>query len=183
MFRPLNRRAIHVCVLLGYTFSNGLFAADPVRAVLTQRPDRSDAPGITLKEQSGKSIDLKSYKGKVVLVDFWATWCGGCKQELPWFQEFAVKYGRRGFSVLAVSVDEEGWPVVRRFVDPLKLRFKVVIDDTDTAKRYDLKEMPAAFLIDRNGRVATKYIGLVDRADLEANIRTLLSERETKRKR
>lgn len=183
MFRTLNRLAIHFAVLLGYVFGNALFAADPVRAVLTQRPDRIDAPGIALKAELGKIIHLKSYKGRVVLVDFWATWCGGCKQELPWFQEFAIKYGRRGFSVLAVSVDEEGWPVVKRFVDPLRLRFKVVIDDSGTAKRYGLKEMPAAFLIDRDGRVAAKYIGLVDHADLEANIRTLLSEREIKRKR
>jgi thiol-disulfide isomerase/thioredoxin len=159
-----------------------LHAADPTRAALVAADDRRAAEVIQLKDASGKVIDLASHRGQVVLVDFWATWCGGCKEELPWFQQFSDKYRRKGFSVLAVSVDEEGWSVVRRFVAPLGLTLKIVHDDTDTAKRYDLKELPAAFLVDRQGRVAAKYVGLVDRADIESNIRTLLSERAPKRK-
>ena len=65
-----------------------VIAADPVRAVLTPRSERPAAPAISVKDRAGKSISLISYRGNVILVDFWATWCGGCKQELPWFQEF-----------------------------------------------------------------------------------------------
>ncbi len=158
-------------------------AADPVRAVLLAPEERSAAEVIRLKDASGKVVDLASFRGQVVLVDFWATWCGGCKEELPWFQQYSDRFRRKGFTVLAVSVDEGGWPVVRRFIDPLGLSFKIVHDDTGTARRYSLKELPAAFLVDRHGRVAAKYLGLVDRAGLESNIRILLSERAPKRKR
>lgn len=160
-----------------------LHAADPVRAALVEPHERRAAEAIQLKDGAGKIIDLATHRGQVVLVDFWATWCGGCKEELPWFQQFSDKYRRKGFSVLAVSVDEGGWPAVKTFVAPLGLTLKIVHDDADTAKRYDLKEVPAAFLVDRQGRVAAKYLGLVDRADMESNIRILLSERAPKRKR
>jgi thiol-disulfide isomerase/thioredoxin len=132
---------------------------------------------IKLKDHSGRTVDLSSYRGHVVLVDFWATWCGGCKQELPWFQEFETKYGDRKFGVVAVSMDQEGWGVVKPFIESLKIGFKVVLDDGDTSRRYSFKEMPAAFLIDHNGRLAAKYIGLVDRENIESNIRLLLAER------
>ena len=72
---------------------------------------------------------------------------------------------------------------MRKFVAPLGLTLKIVHDDTDTAKRYDLKELPAAFLIDRQGRVAAKYLGLIDRADMESNIKILLSERAPKQRK
>ncbi len=173
---------IHSLVRLGLLASLSLHAADPVRAVLIPTAERRPAEAIQLKDGAGNLVALQSYRGQVVLVDFWATWCGGCKQELPWFQQFATTYHRKGFSVLAVSVDEEGWPVIKPFVDPLKLSFQVVLDDTGTAKRYNLAELPAAFLIDRHGRVAAKYLGLVDRFDIESNIRALLSERRPKRK-
>lgn len=169
--------------LLAYALGGPLYGADPVRAALTRLQERTEALAITLKDGTGKTIDLKSFQGGVVLVDFWATWCGGCKEELPWFQQFAAKYKRKGFSVLAVSVDEEGWPVVRRFVDPLKLSFHIVLDDSDTAKRFGLKELPAALLIDRSGRIAAKYLGLVDRSNVESNIQKLLSERGRKQKK
>lgn len=174
---------IPTLVRVGLLASFSLHAADPVRAILIPAAERRLAEAIQLKDDSGKPVSLASHLGQVVLVDFWATWCGGCKEELPWFQQFAVKYQRKGFRVLAVSVDEEGWPVVRRFVEPLKLRLQVVHDDSDTAKRYQLRELPAAFLVDRQGRVAAKYIGLVDRSDMEWNIRALLSERGSKRRK
>lgn len=155
-----------------------LYGADPVRAILSPKAERRVAEPIKLSDSTGKLIDLASYRGHVVLVDFWATWCGGCKQELPWFQEFHAKYTDRRFSVVAVSMDEEGWAVVTPFLKPLKLSLRMVMDDGATSQRYGFKEMPAAFLIDRQGRLAARYIGLVDRSDIETNIKLLLSERQ-----
>jgi thiol-disulfide isomerase/thioredoxin len=167
-----------VCGLLG---TLALHAGEPVRAVLIPASERRPAEVIRLEDRSGRPLDLASRRGQVVLVDFWATWCGGCKEELPWFEHFDAQYRRKGFSVLAVSVDEDGWPVVNRFVDPMKLRMEIVLDGAGVAQRYGVKEMPAAFLIDRSGRVAATYVGLVERGNMESNIRALLSERRPTR--
>ena len=74
---------------------------------------QKNAPNFTLKDSDGKTVSLSDYKGKVVLLNFWATWCGPCKVEIPWFVEFEQKYKDRGFAVLGVSMDEEGWDVVK----------------------------------------------------------------------
>jgi thiol-disulfide isomerase/thioredoxin len=169
---------VRAVVLTSLSMAGGhLVAADPVRATLIPSAERRTAEMIKLKDASGKTVDLASYRGHVVLVDFWATWCGGCKQELPWFQEFETKYGDRRFGVIAVSMNHEGWGVVKPFIESLKIGYKVVLDDGDTSKRYSFKEMPAAFLIDREGRLAAKYIGVVDRDNIESNIRLLLAEK------
>ena len=168
-------------VLLVASCAEPVLAADPVRAALAPSAERRPAPDVTVKDESGRTVGLRSYRGKVILVDFWATWCGGCKQELPWFQEFQSKFGRKNFAVVAVSMDDEGWKAVKPYVESLKLGIKVALDDGATSKRYDLKEMPAAFLIDRDGRLAAKYIGMVDQADMNSNIRALLAERRSQR--
>jgi peroxiredoxin len=157
-----------------------LSAAEPVKAQLTRPEQRSAAPDIKLKDRHGRVVDLQSLRGEVVLLDFWATWCGGCKQELPWFQEFHTKYRARKFSVVAISMDSDGRQVVQPFVERLGLHFAILLDDGDASKRYNVQSMPAAFLIDRDGRVAARYVGLVDRTNLEDNIKSVLAERRRK---
>lgn len=168
------RTTLKALVLFGLAFR--LTAADPVKAQLIAPGQRAAAPSMKLKDRKGALVDLQSLTGKAVLLDFWATYCGGCKKELPWFQEFYAKYGPHNFAVVAVSMDE-GWPAVQKFVDPLGINFTIVLDDGDVSTRYNLREMPAAFLIDRKGRVAAKYVGLVDRGNLEGNIRSVLAEK------
>jgi peroxiredoxin len=120
--------------------------------------ERKEVPELRLKDQSGRVVDLSEYRGEVVLVSYWATWCRLCRQELPWFEEFEVRHNSKGFTAIAVSTDEEGWKTVKPFLDPVKVSFKVVLDDGETSKRYRLDVMSADFLIDRNGRLAAKYI-------------------------
>jgi peroxiredoxin len=172
--------ACRCLALLVASYAGPLLAADAARAALVARAERRPAPGVTAKDDSGRTVGLQSYRGKVLLLDFWATWCGGCKQELPWFHEFQEKFGKKSFAVAAVSMDEEGWSAAKPYVESLKLGIRVALDDGATSKRYALKEMPAAFLIDRDGRLAGKYIGVVDREDMDANIRALLAERRSK---
>jgi peroxiredoxin len=151
--------------------STGVRAAEPVKAV----SDRKPAPDFTLKDADGKTVHLSDYKGKVVLLDFFATWCGPCKIEIPWFMDFERKHRDRGFSVLGVSMDDEGWEVVKPFLADLGVNYRVVIGNDFTAQAYGgVDALPTAFLIDREGRIAAVHIGLAGRKDFEDGIEKLL---------
>jgi peroxiredoxin len=151
--------------------SSGMRAAEPVKS----EKDRHPAPDFTLKDADGKTVRLSDYKGKVVLLDFFATWCGPCKIEIPWFMEFERKNKDRGFSVLGVSMDDEGWEVVKPFLQDLGVNYRVVIGNDMTAQSYGgVEALPTAFLIDREGRIAAVHIGLAGRKDFEDGIEKLL---------
>ena len=157
--------------------SNAAEGVRAVRAVLKSEKDRKPAPKFDLKDASGKSVKVSDYRGKVLLLNFWATWCGGCKVEIPWFQEFETSLGPRQFAVVGVSVDEEGWAAVKPYVEKTRVTYRMVLADKSTPEGYAVTSMPATFIIDRKGRIAATYIGLVDRSDIEANIKTVLAKR------
>ena len=149
-----------------------------IRAALYPEKARKAAPGFALQDATGKTVKIEDYRGKVILLDFWATWCTGCKKEIPWFSEFQTTYGEKGFVVVGVSLDEDGWKVLRPFLDEHKVPYQMLLGDDPTAKRYGIGNLPDTFLIDRQGRVAAAYKeGLVDRDNVEANIKVLLATR------
>ena len=146
-------------------------AANPVKA----EPDRRPAPEFALKDADGKTVHLADYKGKVVLLDFFATWCGPCKVEIPWFMEMERKNKDRGLAVLGVSMDDEGWEVVKPFLASLGVNYRVVIGNDSTAQLYGgVDALPTTFLIDRNGKIAAIHIGLASKKDFDDGIETLL---------
>jgi len=148
-----------------------------VRAPLQSASDRKPAPNFALQDASGKTVQLKDYRGKVVLLDFWATWCTGCKKEIPWFSVFQRTYAKKRLSVIGVSLDEGGWRVVKPFLADTEVPYRILLGDDSTAQRFGITNLPDTFLIDRQGRVAAVYrAGLVDKDDVESNIRVLLSE-------
>jgi len=100
----------------------GIVLLAGVSAAITPRAARKAAPGFTLQDSNGASIRLTDYKGRVVLLDFWATTCGGCKVEIPWFIEFANRFKDSGLAVIGVALDEAGWKVVKPFVKEKKRR-------------------------------------------------------------
>jgi peroxiredoxin len=152
-------------------------AADPP-PVLHPVHDRKAAPAFALQDASGKTLKLDDFHGKVVLLDFWATWCTGCKMEIPWFEAFQSAYNAKGFAVVGVSLDEDGWKVLRPFLEQHKIPYTMLLGDDPMSKRYGIANLPDTFLIDRRGRVAALYKeGLVDKDNVEANIKTLLAER------
>ena len=144
---------------------------------------RTPAPEFSLTDANGKPVDLAQLKGKVVLLDFWATWCGGCKLEIPWYMEFDRKYRNQGLAVVGVSMDDDGWKAVKPFlargVDKetggnIAMRYPVVIGSQELANRYHLTSMPMTLLIDKTGKIALSHTGVVNKADFEAHILELL---------
>ena len=118
---------------------------------LTPQPQRKEAPDFKLTDATGHSLTLSAYKGKVVLLDFWATWCGGCKVEIPWYVEFNRKYRDQGLIVIGVSMDKEGMTIVKPFLAQKKIEYPVVIGNYKLARQYNLTSMPLTLLIDRDG--------------------------------
>src|SRR5271169_2173859 len=148
-----------------------------VRAVLHPAKERKSASDFVLTDASGRTVKLKDYQGKVLLLDFWATWCTGCKKEIPWFAEFQKTYGAKGLAVVGVSMDEGGWTVLKPFLAEHHVPYQILLGDDAMAKRYGIESMPDTFLIDREGMVAAAYLGgLVDRDNVEANIKALLAK-------
>ena len=133
------------------------------------------APEFVLQDADGKEHKMSDYKGKVVLLNFWATWCGPCKIEMPWFIEFQRKYKDQGFSVVAVSLDEEGWDIVRPFLDDLKPNFPVLLGNDDMADDFGgIMALPPTLIIDKDGNVTSRHMGLVSKDDYAAEIEELL---------
>ncbi|HEX7284551.1 MAG TPA: TlpA disulfide reductase family protein [Candidatus Angelobacter sp.] len=148
-----------------------------VPAEIAARAKRQAAPDFSRNDAKNSVIRLSDYKGKVVLLNFWATWCHGCKLEIPWFMEFQDKHKREGLAVIGVSMDEDGWKSVKPFLEEKKLNYPVVIGDNGLADQYGLGSMPYSVLIDRDGRIADSHSGVVDKEGWEAEIRALLGEK------
>jgi peroxiredoxin len=136
------------------------------------------APPFVLKQADGSTVSLASHKGKVVLLNFWATWCAPCRVEMPWFEEFSKRYGEQGLVVLGISLDDSGWKTVQPVVSKLKVSYPIVLGDGKVMKSYGMGDLlPATFLIDRSGKVRTVKIGFGDKAEFERVIEQLLHEK------
>lgn len=145
------------------------------RSAVKPESERRKAPDFSLRDADGKLVRLSDYRGKVVLLNFWATWCGPCKLEIPWFIEFERQHKHRGFAVLGVSMDEDGWEAVKPFVERLGVNYRILLGDDMVAQLYGgVDALPTTFLIDRQGRVASVHIGLVSRRSYERDLEELL---------
>jgi len=145
------------------------------RSLLESPEEREQAADFTLEDAQGNKVQLSEYKGKAVLLNFWATWCGPCKIEMPWFVEFQRKYKDQGFTVIAVSLDEEGWEVVKPFAEDLNLNFPVVLGNDEVADRFGgIAALPTTLILDQEGRIAKRHTGLVSKSDYQDAIEQLL---------
>jgi len=157
----MKRYLIIIIILL----SSNLYAAPPA-------PWESDdivgkkAPDFTLNTVDGKKLSLSSYKGKVVLLNFWATWCEPCREEIPLMNQLVAKFKDKGFVILAVSIDDED-STVSNFMKDNKMNFTVLRDPSQNVARssYKVFGYPFSFLINKNGVIVKRYLGAIDWTD------------------
>jgi cytochrome c biogenesis protein CcmG/thiol:disulfide interchange protein DsbE len=134
------------------------------------------APAFTRTDLDNARVSLASYRGKVVLLNFWATWCGPCLVEIPRFMEWQKQYGPRGFAVLGVSIDDGPAPV-RAFARRLHVNYPIVMGDARLGGTYgDIFGVPVTFLIDRRGTIRARLNGETDLHAMDEQIRKLLAE-------
>jgi len=132
----------------------------------------------TLKDMNGKTVRLSTFKGKVVLLDFWATWCAPCKIEIPWFEEFQNTYGKQGLQVVGVSVDDPA-DKLQGYARVMKMNYPVLVglNHDDLQDTYGpMLGLPTSIMISRDGKVCSKHMGLTGKNKFEAEIKALVGE-------
>ena len=137
------------------------------------------APAFALPTATGDTVALDKLKGRVVYVDFWASWCGPCRRSFPWMNELQQKYGAAGFTVVGVNVDKRR-PDAEKFLQQTPASFTIVYDPAGkTPEAYGVKGMPSSYLLDASGKVVAVESGFRDeqKAEFEARIKTLLPAR------
>ena len=172
--------SLRTLVLLGLVVVGALAVLYPqlpgFSAVRTSG-ERKVAPDFALTDAGGSKVRLADYQGKVVLLNFWATWCGPCNVEIPWFSEFENACKDRGFAVVGVSMDEGGWKTVKPYIEQMKMSYRIVIGNDALAKAYGgVDSLPTTFLIDRDGKIAATHTGLIGRSTYEKEIAQLLGD-------
>jgi thiol-disulfide isomerase/thioredoxin len=144
----------------------------------------ANAPEVTFKDLNGQDVTLASLKGKVVVVNFWATWCDPCRTEIPWMIAYQQKYADKGFTMLGVAMDEGGKSDVEPFVKntnfdvdgkQLTMNYPIVLGNDDIAAKFGgMLGLPTTLVVSRDGKIVKRYIGLANEQDLDKQIKDLL---------
>ena len=141
-------------ILLG-----ALFSLMSVSSLASADLTGQTAPDFVLKSSTGENLRLSEYRGDVVMINFWATWCGPCRQEMPLLDDLYARYGRVGFSLLGVNIDDDSRRAMQ-MIDELGVNFPVLFDETkEVSKLYQVDAMPVTVLVDRDGTVRHVHHG------------------------
>jgi len=132
------------------------------------------APDFTLQDISGKKVRLADLKGKVVMLEFWATWCPPCRTEIPSIERLHTQYGGKGLTVLAISLDEGGWDDVKSFAAEHSINYTVLRGTDDVSAKYMVRLIPSMFLIDKQGNIKKQFMGGGNIEAVEQEIKALL---------
>jgi peroxiredoxin len=180
-----NLPATLAVLLMSMSVTPALFAQRDVHASLIATADRKPAPQPALTSETGKATRLSDYRGKVVLLNFWATDCGGCVLEIPSIMDVQAEYKNKAFTVVGISMDipyedlkneDEAWGKVKPFIAKKKINYPILMGRESLFKDFGLTQLPDTLLIDKAGKVAAVYVGIIDKGNVEANVTKLLSE-------
>ena len=163
-FRSTVTSAIYFCLLLG------------CGQVEVNSKDLETAPDFSLTTVDGNFLSLSEYRGKVVLIDFWATWCPPCREEVPGFVDLYNRYHAKGLEIIGVSLDDGGPAVVREFMKEYGVNYSVVMGTSQVTRAYGgIRALPTTFLVDHRGKIVKKYIGGYPASQFEADITQVLN--------
>jgi peroxiredoxin len=179
MVSPSPRVLAQRCVDCSIALWHGLSATSAPAPPAELMPEIARKPAIDFKLENtnGNMVRLFSYKGRVVLLNFWATWCGGCKTEMPWFVELQEQFRDRGLSAIGVSMDEDGMKSVGPYLAKHPVNYTIVAGSAGLGRQYQVEAMPVTMLLDRNGRIAVRHVGLVTKAQYQSELEALLAEK------
>jgi len=144
-----------------------------------QSDHRRPAPDFSLYDSHGTKRKLSEFRGQVVLLNFWATWCAPCRVEIPWLKELQDRWADEGFTVLGVAMDQSGWRSVKPFLAQCKVNYPVLLGDAKTARLYRVRRaLPKTFFLDRKGRIVAEHNAILSPASLDRIVKLLLAERD-----
>lgn len=135
----------------------------------------AEAPNFRLKTAAGKTIELQDLQGKVVVVNFWATWCPPCRMEIPGMLEVYRKYRSRGLEIIGIALDQDGWNKVSPLVRDMNIDYPIVLGDPFVTKAYGgIRAIPTTVIVNKDGTIADKHVGFFSKENFEAEISEML---------
>ncbi|HTG00955.1 MAG TPA: TlpA disulfide reductase family protein [Nitrospirota bacterium] len=159
------KKTVAVCIL-----SLALLAG----CTRTSSRDQSVAADFTLQDLNGRMVKLSDYKGRVILLDFWATWCPPCVASVPGIEKLHKTYQDRGLVVLAVSMDDGGWDSVKSFIAQNGVSYTVLKGTEAVSTDYQVRTIPLMIIVGKDGRIAKRYLGYGNDEDMEREIKAIL---------
>ena len=161
-----------ISLMLVFGIQKSRHTRPPIAGKMQGQP----APDFSLASLDGKTLKLSDYKGKAVLLNFWATWCEPCKIEMPWFVQLQQQYGPQGLQVLGVAMDDTDPKDIKEFAQKMGVNYPIVVGKEAVGDEYGgIPYLPSTFYIDREGKVVDRVFGLVSRSEIEDNIKKALS--------
>jgi thiol-disulfide isomerase/thioredoxin len=142
----------------------------------TNRSERvaNAASGFVLQDMDGKKVNLADFKGKPVLIDFWATWCPPCRDAIPAIEKLHKMYSGKGLVVLGISLDQGGWDEVKSFIAQYGITYPVLKGTDEVAAQYKVRTIPMLVIVDKEGKIYKRYLGFGDDEQIEKDIESVL---------
>jgi thiol-disulfide isomerase/thioredoxin len=134
----------------------------------------AQAPDFSLPALDGQTLHLADLRGKAVLVNFWATWCGPCKIEMPWFVELQKQYGPQGLEIVGVALDDSGKEAISKFAQETGVNYPILLGTDKVGDAYQVQGLPTTYYLGRDGRIVGRTFGLVSHREIEKNIEAAL---------
>jgi thiol-disulfide isomerase/thioredoxin len=167
-----------IAATIGYSFLSKQYKPENNVSVSNSQSSRQAAPDFTVKDANGNDVKLSDFKGKPVVLNFWASWCPPCRSEMPDYNTIYQKYSDKGVVFLMVNMTDgqrETIDIAKKFVKDNNYKFSVYFDvNSDAANNYGISSIPDSLFIDKNGNIVNSYVGAIDEATIQSNIETLL---------